>query len=126
MRVPARARASIRLTREKSRITWRAGAGAARLSRASGDYDDVSPPADTAGPTLVLREAPAGLVVGLDIFGRAIALVTLIFTGGLAAGLAVATTVFLLAGAVGTMSLILRRDLPGRCSPASRLHPSRS
>ncbi|HCQ65981.1 MAG TPA: hypothetical protein DIU07_12885 [Rhodobacteraceae bacterium] len=86
--------------------------GACADIRRPRDQDHISPPGDTAPPS-VLREALAGLVVGFDNFGRAIALVTLIFTGGLAAGTALATSVFLLAGAVGTLSLILRRDFVG-------------
>ena len=61
----------------------------------------------------VLREAFAGLVVGFDNFGRVIALVTLVFSGALAAGEAAATTIFLLATIVGMGSLLLRRNFVG-------------
>lgn len=50
----------------------------------------------------------AGLVLGVDNLGRTIALSTLIFAGGLAAGAPLGNGIFLIAGILGVGSLMLR------------------
>jgi len=64
---------------------------------------------ETMSRRFVARQALAGLVIGFDNIGRAVALATLVFSGTLAAGATAATTIFILTGAVGSVSFLLRR-----------------
>jgi len=56
-----------------------------------------------------VRQVFGGIVIGFDNLGRAIALAALVFAGTLAPGAAWGASIFLLAGLLGTATLLLRR-----------------
>src|SRR6056297_4057216 len=59
-------------------------------------------------PAPALRQMALGAVFGLDNLSHAIALATLVFAGGMAAGASLGATIFLIAAIVGTGSLLMR------------------
>ena len=70
-------------------------------------------PADTRRGGRVLPAALAGVVMGFDNLGRSVALASLVFAGGLAAGAPVAVALFLASGIIGTGTLLLKRFFVG-------------